>query len=177
MKRMRWVPMLGMAAMVTLGGAVAGCGQTQGIYPDKEEGDTAPRMSNEKHETIFGDGGLFGGSSKGKDEQPVGIGVNSFLWRATLDTVAFMPLASADPFGGVILTDWYQMPETPNERFKLNIFIVDRMLRADGVKVSVFKQVRDGSGHWTDAQVDPRMGPDLENAILTRARQLRIVSQ
>ena len=176
MKRMRLVPVLGIAAMAILGGVVAGCSEAQGIYPDKETGDTAPRMSNEKRETIFGDGGLFG-SSKKKDEQPVGIGVNSFLWRASLDTVAFMPLASADPFGGVILTDWYQMPETPNERFKLNVFIVDRALRADGIKVSVFKQVRDGAGQWADSKVDPKMGPDIENAILTRARQLRIVSQ
>lgn len=182
MKRMRWVPVLGTAVVVTLGGVLAACGQTQAVYPDKERGDTVPRMSNEKREGIFGDEGLFGLNKKSKDGQgnnggAVGIGVNSFLWRASLDTLGFMPIASADPFGGTILTDWYQMPETPTERFKLNVFIIDRALRADGVKVSVFKQTRGAEGQWVDAKVDPKMGADMENAILTRARQLRIVSE
>ena len=68
------------------------------------------------------------------------IGVNSYLWRATLDTLSFMPLASADPFGGVIITDWYEDPKAPGERFKVNALILDRSLRADGVKLTVFKQ-------------------------------------
>ena len=86
------------------------------------------------------------------------------------------PIATADAFGGTIITDWYSLPESPNERFKLNVFILDRALRADGVKVSVFKQVRDSMGQWVDYRVEPKMATDLENAILTRARQLRIVS-
>ena len=69
-----------------------------------------------------------------------GIGVNTFLWRASLDTVSFMPLSSADPFGGVIITDWYSPPEVPSERFKMTVYILDRQLRADGIKVSVFRQ-------------------------------------
>ena len=103
-----------------------------------------------------------------------GIGVNSYLWRATLDTVSFMPLSSADPFGGVIITDWYSPPDQPNERFKVNIFILGRELRADGVRASVFRQKRDGSQQWIDAAVDQATGTDLENAILTRARQMRL---
>lgn len=102
------------------------------------------------------------------------IGVNSFLWHASLDTISFMPLASADPFGGTIITDWYSPRGTPNERFKVNIFILNRELRADGVRVTVFRQTRDGSGQWVDAPVDPKTGRDLENSILTRARQMRL---
>jgi Domain of unknown function (DUF3576) len=104
----------------------------------------------------------------------VGIGVNSYLWRATLDTVSFMPLASADPFGGVIITDWYSPPDRATERFKVNIFILGRELRADGVRASVFRQTRDPAGQWIDAAVDQATGTDLENAILTRARQMRL---
>src|SRR6202042_623840 len=105
----------------------------------------------------------------GEDKSPVGagIGVNGFLWRATLDTVSFMPISSADPFGGVIITDWYSSPDTPNERTRLNIYIRDRDLRADGVRVSVFRQVKSGSG-WADAQVSPATASSLENAILTK---------
>jgi hypothetical protein len=104
-----------------------------------------------------------------------GIGVNSFLWHASLDTVSFMPLTSADPFGGVIITDWYSPPNSPNERFKVNVFILGRELRADGVKTSVFRQTRDPkTGAWTDAQVDQNTPADLENAILARARQMRL---
>ena len=66
--------------------------------------------------------------------------MNAYLWRASLDTINFIPLVSADPFGGVIITDWYTPAETPNERMKVQITILDRELRADGVRVSVFKQ-------------------------------------
>jgi hypothetical protein len=126
--------------------------------------------------SIFGPGGLqiFGGS---KEEATAsgGIGVNSFLWRASLDTLSFMPLTSADPFGGVIITDWYTPPETPAERFKMTIYILDRRLRADGLKVAVFRQQRQGGERdWIDAEVSPETATELENAILTRARQLRI---
>ena len=117
--------------------------------------------------TIFGDNSNNGGGAPG-------IGVNSYLWRATLDTVSFIPLASADPFGGVIITDWYSPPDQPNERFKVNIFILGRDLRADGVRASVFRQKRDASQQWVDAPVDHATGTDLENAILTRARQMRL---
>ena len=155
--------------------ALAACDQTQAIYPEKVPGDTTPTWSNEQKPGLFGSGGLnlFGGDSKKRGEEGVGIGVNAFLWRASLDTIAFMPLASADPFGGVIITDWYSPPETPQERFKLSVFILDRTLRADAVRVSMFRQVHAGQGGWTDAAVNPKTAVDLENAILTRAREIR----
>jgi hypothetical protein len=126
---------------------------------------------------VMGDDGFFFGGPKKKDDGSGtggGIGVNSFLWRATLDSMGFMPLASADPFGGVVITDWYASPDVPTERFKLTVYILDQQLRADAVKVALFRQVRDASGAWTDAPVDPKTPVDLENAILTRARQLRL---
>lgn len=103
-----------------------------------------------------------------------GIGVNSFLWHASLDTVSFMPLASADPFGGTIITDWYSPPGSPNERFKINVYIMGRDLRADGVKARVFRQDRNANGNWVDAPVDQKTETDIENAILSRAREIRM---
>lgn len=103
------------------------------------------------------------------------MGVNSYLWRASLETLNFMPLDSVDPFGGVIITDWYSNPEEPNERFKANIYILDTNLRADALKTAIFKQVRSGSG-WTDASMDADTGRLIENAILTRARELYIAT-
>jgi hypothetical protein len=85
-----------------------------------------------------------------------------------------MPLASADPFGGVIITDWYSPPESQSERFKVTIYILGRDLRADGVRAAVFRQDRDATGNWVDAKVEQKTAIDLEDAILTRARQLRI---
>ncbi len=102
------------------------------------------------------------------------IGVNGYLWRATLDTLAFMPLATADPWGGTVITDWYANPEKPDERFKVTVYILDTRLRADGLKVTVFKQVKDGSGQWVDSPTSDQTESDFENAILTRARQLRL---
>ena len=102
------------------------------------------------------------------------LGVNGYLWRATLDTLAFMPLASADPYGGTVITDWYVNPEKPDERFKATVYILDSRLRADGLKVSVFKQTRDATGTWIDTPTAAQTETDIENAILTRARQLRL---
>src|SRR6185436_14220079 len=121
---------------------------------------------------VFGEGGIFGPDLP-EDSTGGGIGVNNLLWRASLDTVAFMPLVSADPFGGVIITDWYTPPQSPNERFKINVFILGRTLRADGVRAAVFRQQMAAAG-WVDAPVAGSTATDLENAILVRARQLRI---
>ena len=121
-------------------------------------------------------GGLFGlgrGKSAATAEQPT-IGVNGYLWRATLDTLAFMPLASADPYGGVVITDWYVNPEKADERFKCTVYILDARLRADGLNVAVFKQTRDASGAWVDAPSAGQTETDIENAILTKARQLKL---
>lgn len=101
------------------------------------------------------------------------LGVNSYLWRATLDTLNFMPLASADPVGGVVISDWYAAPDKPDEHVKVTVYILDRRLRADAVKVSVFRQVRSANG-WADTAVNADTGIKLENAILARARELRL---
>ena len=103
------------------------------------------------------------------------LGVNSYLWHATLDTLSFIPLASADPFGGVVITDWYSAPQVPNERMKVTVYILDRNLRADGLKVAVFRQTRTVDG-WADAAVAADTVTKLEDAILTRARELRLAS-
>lgn len=104
--------------------------------------------------------------------QAGGIGVNAYLWRASLDTLAFMPLTSADPYGGLIITDWYANPEKADERFKATVYILDTRLRADGLNVSLAKQVLTGNG-WQDVSATPSTEESIENAILTRARQLR----
>ncbi len=142
-------------------------------YPVEQRG----RYYQSKDDTpikgkLFGeDGGLIKGKRKNRDGGG-GIGVNGYLWRASLDTVSFMPLKSADPFGGVIITDWYISEKTPNERLKLTVYILDRRLRADAVRVSVFKQRRRGG--WRDTPVGKDTARKIENQILTRARQLRI---
>jgi len=126
--------------------------------------------SNDPQDTTAGTTAIAGDSGR------ITLGVNSYLWHATLDTLAFMPLASADPYGGVIITDWYSAPQNPDERMKLTIYILDRRLRADGIKVAVFRQTRSQSG-WVDAQVNPDTATKLEDAILTRARELRLASE
>ena len=130
---------------------------------------------------LGGEGGisLLGNAHKRSEAEQGGggLGVNSFLWRASLDTLAFMPIASADPFGGVILTDWYSPSDTPADRFKVNVYILDRQLRADALKVSVFRQQKDQSGTWRENTVATNTATQLEDTILTRARQLRIAQK
>ena len=146
---------------------------TQPPIPQQVDAPNAPSQGG-----VLGTGiSLFGSSAHNdQDTAPNAIGVNSFLWRASLDTVSFMPVASADPFGGVIITDWYSPPESPNERFKVNIFILDRALRSDGLRASVFRQILTADGHWADAPTDAKEAASFENEILTRARQLKIAS-
>lgn len=147
-------------------------------YPEDVPGtdQTEMRTHGETDEPGFFSGALsLGGLVGGK--QASGLGVNSFLWRATLDTLSFMPLTTADPTGGVIITDWHANPQVPGERFKLTVYILDTRLRADGVKVSVFRQEKDGSGpgaQWRDASVNPSTAVQLENQILRRARELKV---
>ncbi len=147
--------------------AVGACDQIKPAQPQEE-----------KRESVMGEGGLvFGGSRRGAATETSGIGVNGFLWRATLDTIGVLPLESADPFGGVIITDWYAPPGNAAERLKLNVFLLGKELRADAVRITVFRQQRDGSGAWRDAAPDASTGSQLEDTILTRARQLRVMSQ
>lgn len=184
---MKTGPMFKTFAVLLLSGSLLGltaCGDYSSdgktVYPedDNRKNNNSTGLYDQP-DSIFGEDGLsIGGGPDTPPEGGVGggIGVNSYLWRASLDTISFMPLASADPFGGVIITDWYSPPETQDERFKVNLFILGRDLRADGVRATVFRQLADGSGSWTDAPVEQQTPVDLENAILTRARQLRIAA-
>ena len=125
---------------------------------------------------LFSDQGLVlgvGKNAKGADPDTGGaLGVNAYLWRGALDTLSFMPLASADPFGGVIITDWYQPPASDGERFKATAYILGRQLRADGIRLTIFRQVQQ-DGRWVDAPVSQVTVGEIENKVLARARELR----
>lgn len=163
---------------------VTGCTVEQDYLvrdPDQRDTDISESELRERQQrqssSVFGEDGfdIFNLGGNRKAPAGSGIAVNSFLWRASLDTISFMPLSSADPFGGVIITDWYSPPEAPNERYKMSVYILGRELRADGVKVSVFKQQAAANG-WRSGPVAEDTALKLENQILTRARQLRLAS-
>ena len=176
--RVKRLAPIGMLAV--FGITLAGCnfdlgGEEKFPQPGRQPGDNGPIYGD--RQTVFGDGGLFSDSTKKDDASGAGgIGVNNLLWRASLDTISFMPLVSADPFGGVIITDWYTPPATPDERFKINVYILGRALRADGLRASVFRQQNQG-GQWIDAPVALNTATDLENSILTKARELRAATK
>jgi hypothetical protein len=162
-----------LAALLFLSACGNDALQTDPTYKDKTQADmykNGSLLSDKGGFSIFGDG------DKKKADQS-GLGVNGFLWRAALDTIAFMPITSADPFGGVITTDWRASSSSPDERLKLNVLILDRELRADGVKVTVFRQTKGADGQWGDAPVAAATASSLEDTILTRARQLRLAQK
>ncbi|HBH26655.1 MAG TPA: DUF3576 domain-containing protein [Rhodospirillaceae bacterium] len=164
-----------LCALVSAALVLPACGdtiKTEAKYPTGADRAGAPDIYS-KPDSIFGPDGLTLGGDRGKKADLDGIVVNGYLWRAALDTVSFTPLSSVDPFGGVILTDWYSPPEEPGERLKLNVFITGSQLRAEGVTVRVFRQVRKDGG-WADTDSDLSTGRTIEDAILTRARQLRL---
>ncbi len=127
---------------------------------------------------------LFAVTACGSDEDDMatsdismaGLAVNGYLWRAALDTLSFMPMIDVDPRSGAIITDWYINPETPRERMKVAVFIIGRELRADALKVTVIREQRNESGVWVNRPVRAGTQLQIEDAILTRARQLRIDS-
>lgn len=172
---------------LTLCGCLIGC---DGVSVEEAK----PRVT-EQDERIREQSGTFHGNPKGfvlystkdaegdaavSDEQAddakvtvPGTSANSFLWQASLESLDFMPLAQADRSGGVIITDWFAPSETPDERFKVTVYILDSELRADALKVTVFRQVDDPKG-WVDAPVTKGTASGLEDNILTRARELRL---
>ncbi|OYW13640.1 MAG: hypothetical protein B7X02_01690 [Rhodospirillales bacterium 12-54-5] len=160
--------------MLLLALTTAACGlksDENTSYPIDDKDERRARVGK-----LSGDEGIVvaGAATKKNDSANNPLSVNSFLWRATLDTLAFMPLLSADPWGGTILTDWYEDPKARGERFKVNALILDKQLRADNIKITTFRQKKTAKGAWEDAAVDPSTGRKLEDAVLTRARQLRV---
>ncbi|MEL7465595.1 MAG: DUF3576 domain-containing protein [Pseudomonadota bacterium] len=160
------------AATLTL--VVAGCGGSGGDAPPPlDPRDSAGGVSGNLSDTRLTDiPGLGGGdgAAQGGGLTPV----NRFLWRASLDTLAFLPLNSTDPFTGVIATDWAASPDAPNERFKVTAYVQSPQLSANALKVAVFREVRAADGGWASAPVSGSTARQLEDAILVRARQLRI---
>lgn len=121
-----------------------------------------------------------GGSGKGSDsrieepeDQTYALGINGYLWRASLDTLSFMPMDAINGQAGTILTEWYVNPDVPTERLKVNVFVLDQSLRADSLRVSVFREVANGT-QWNAAPVREGTAERLEDAILSRAREIRI---
>jgi hypothetical protein len=119
--------------------------------------------------------GIRGDFAEGSDSgaRTAAVRVNRFAWRAALDSVSFMPLATSDPYGGAISTDWYISRRNADERLKVNVLVGGPELRADTVKVTVFRQERKGGRDWVNAPVDVTTAQNLENVILQRARELR----
>jgi len=152
------------------------------------QGEDSPDYAQEPGEGLTQYGSMTGGDSLfsfgTEHKKPgdngsgggAGIGVNAYLWRGALDTLSFMPLSSADPFSGVIITDWYSPPSVPDERFKATAYVMGRELRSDGVRVTIFRQVLQ-NGQWVDANVSPMTIGEIEDKVLARARQLREQSQ
>ena len=118
--------------------------------------------------------GILGNNEKKNDEtSTVSMSVNAYLWRGALETINFMPLSSADPIGGTIITDWYSTTQNQNERCKLNIFISGTQLKSQNLKVSSFCQVFTNQ-KWINAEVNEENNIKLENAILNKAKKLRL---
>jgi hypothetical protein len=144
----------------------------QGLGSGSPGDSSITRMGTADDGTIFGIGKAAKDRDQGSGGGATAIGVNAFLWRGALDTIAFMPLASADPFGGVIITDWYTPPGTSGERFKATVYILSRDLRSDGIRVNIYRQVLQ-NGQWVDAAVADSTIGDIENKVLARARHMR----
>ncbi len=157
--------------------AVAACSSGRLVGNEEYGTDNArERILRESGRNPRDAGFVIFGTDRSQPDQssggPGGVSVNAYLWRATLETLSFMPLASADPAGGVIITDWYSPPAAENERFKAQAYVLGRQLRSDGVRVQVFRQIL-RNGQWTDQPASSSTNSEMEDRVLARARELR----
>jgi hypothetical protein len=172
-------------ASLALVALVAACAAPEGVRVEAAKGNDAPEdykdRLRERYGTVLGGPDanfLLSDVGKGRPEdkgEGGSLGVNTYLWRASLDTLEFLPLIDADPFGGVINYDWYTDPAAPGERFKVTVFITDPRLSASSLNVAVNRQVRDGSD-WQTAPTADTTAREIEDRILGRARELRVAS-
>jgi hypothetical protein len=172
-----------LVCVAAVAGALSGCG-SDGFWASGEQsfpsGDSASRQRLAANGSVFD---IFGGQQVGNVQfgearrDPIAGNVNRHLWQASLDTLAFLPLTSTDPFTGVIATDWGAAPDAPNERFKVTAFVTDAALDANALRVAVFREERDRSGAWVPAPVAAATPREIEDAILVRARQLRLAER
>ena len=148
-----------------------------------DEQDLREQMDDAQNRLRTG-GGLFGksgldfmsiGESKKKESvASVGMPINPYLWKGAIETIDFMPLVSADPFAGIIITDWYTNKEKTNERCKLNIFIKGQEFETENLKVNSFCQILSSAGNWIDQEINQENNFQLENAILNKAKKIRL---
>lgn len=176
MRRLRKVLSIGLVASVLAGCSTLGENmRVPGLdeyNDDSKRARVRGRLTGEDGILIFGNDRSSGSQRGGGASEQSGIGVNAYLWRASLDTLSFMPLASADPFGGVLITDWYSPPGTTGERFRATAYILGRQLRSDGVRIAIFRQELRGNA-WVDVPVSAGTASELEDQVLNRARELR----
>lgn len=150
---------------------LAACSKTQAPEANPTDMPKGPGLfSGESGNILAG----FKSDRNGNAETGGKIGVSIYLWRAALESVSFMPINQADSNGGVITTDWYTAPGASNERVRANVLILGKTLRADALKVSLFKQTKNSNGTWSDTTVSPATVNALENTILTKARALKV---
>jgi hypothetical protein len=153
---------------------LAGCGQN--LAPSSDQPIPIGKDEERKRNfgNLFGDDFLsFGGARKDINPGNPSSSVNPFIWRASLDTLSFMPLSSADAIGGVIVTDWYIASHNSKQRLKVIVYVMNAQLRSDAIKVTVYKQVFK-EGTWVNGVTDAGAATEMENIILSKARQLRV---
>lgn len=146
----------------------------EGCDPASIQPETSqPVSKNDKRYTnvgkLFGESGL----TIGQDKDETGIGVNAYLWRGALDCLSAFPLNTTDPFGGVVITDWFSMPHTPDEQFKINVLILSRQLRSDGLKVNVTRRKKGKDGTWQTIPAHLGLQRHFQEVILLRARNFK----
>ena len=144
--------------------------ETKPVSPPKDKDDVGSFITGKNESGV-----TLGDITDMSNTQSAGIPVNALLWRAALDITSILPIDDIDVFSGTLITDWYSLPSQPSEQIRLAVFVLDKELRSDAIRVVVYVQSRKGNV-WQDAGIDPELATKLENLILTRARELRASS-
>lgn len=141
-----------------------------------ESDSLAPKTQKQKRAedtgTVFSSGGIFGGSSKASAGEVSLINMN--LWQASLDVIASMPIEVSDARGGVLSTSWYEDPDNLGEKYRVNVLVKSIDLAPHAIQVTIFKQTINKDGSWKNIKTSSKLSEDMEDKILTRARELKL---
>lgn len=171
-----WVAFAASLSLMLAACAASPSVEQPGAQPGAPDAQTAASKEPEDIDTEATIWTVLGLAKKESVKEPgpkTGRSVSPILWQAALDTLDFVKFASEDPLTGSIVTDWYSPPDKPNDRYRVNVFILSRALHSDSLAVTVDRQERSSNGQWAETTIAKQVETDLENAILSRARQLK----
>ena len=164
---------LKIASLYLIIGALFSC--SSAVDPVTGERKTYEMNERERiKQNVEKGGGIFGEIGKSSKDTTFSFGTSNVLWRATLKSLDFMPLASIDYSGGVLVTDWYSENANPQEKIKIMVRFLSNELRTDSVVVIAHKMNCNAQGVCSTTILNEKFNDSIKDTIINAARLIKI---